>query len=118
MSKVLQAVPNLSDGRYVRAVEGALDSLGGSVSATGVIGVMPDTLVLPAAWNRLDLLDLGPSRILSHRGTEHAIARLVGEAVALWHVLEQAGSSVPSEVREAVFRVVSSADGTEIPQPS
>ncbi len=101
-----------------RAIETWVGGRGGRVTGTEVIGMMPDTLVLPAARDRLDLLDLGPVRMLSSRVMEHVLARVREEAAGLRQVLEQAGSSVPGEVREAALRVVSSAEETEIPQRS
>ncbi len=54
-----------------------IEALGGSVEETEVIGMMPDTLVLPPGGDRLVVPDLGPARVLSHRLAQH-VARRVG----------------------------------------
>lgn len=51
---------------------------GGRVTETEVIGMMPDTLVLPNSQDRLELPDLGPARVLSHRVAEHVAKRADG----------------------------------------
>jgi len=51
---------------------------GGRVIETEVIGMMPDTLVLPNSQDRLELPDLGPARVLSHRVAEHVAKRAGG----------------------------------------
>ena len=48
---------------------------GGKVEETQVIGMMPDTLVLPGTAGRLLLPDPGPARVLSRRVAEHVRAR-------------------------------------------
>jgi glutamate formiminotransferase len=60
------------------AIESEVRSLGGSVLETEVIGMMPDTLVLPNSAGRLKLPDLGSARVLSHRVAEHVAARRDG----------------------------------------
>jgi len=57
-------------------------ALGGRVVRTEVIGMMPDTLVLPAARDRLHLPDLGPSRVLSLRVRDH-VSRRAGEVMEI-----------------------------------
>lgn len=49
------------------AIEAEVHRLGGQVEETEVIGMMPDTLVLPDSADRLGLRDPGPARVLSHR---------------------------------------------------
>ncbi len=51
-------------------IEAEVRSIGGEVVETEVIGMMPDTLVLPDSADRLKLPDLGAARVLSRRVTE------------------------------------------------
>jgi glutamate formiminotransferase len=55
-----------------------IEALGGSVEETEIIGMMPDTLVLPPGGDRLILPDLGPARVLSRRVAEHVARRAGG----------------------------------------
>jgi glutamate formiminotransferase len=48
-----------------------VESLGGRVLETQVIGMIPDALVLPARAGRLHLPDLAPARVLSLRLDQH-----------------------------------------------
>ena len=58
-----------------RYVEERLQSWGGRVAGTEIIGMIPDPLVLPAAADRLHLLDSFPSRLLSARLGRHVSER-------------------------------------------
>jgi len=53
------------------AIERETAQRGGHIVETEVIGMAPDTLVHPAAVNRLLLSDLGPARVLSHRVSQY-----------------------------------------------
>lgn len=55
-----------------------IEALGGTVEETEVIGMMPDTLVLPPGGDRLVVPDLGPARVLSHRLAQHVARRAGG----------------------------------------
>jgi len=59
-------------------IERKVRARGGVVRETEVIGMIPDTLVLPAAGDRLHLPDLGSARVLSRRVSDHVIRRLSG----------------------------------------
>ncbi len=61
------------------AVEAEVVSRGGHLEGTEVIGMIPDALVLPGVADRLQLLDPGSARVLSHRVAEHVKARAVGQ---------------------------------------
>lgn len=61
------------------AIEERVGARGGRITETEVIGMMPDTLVLPAARDRLHLPDLDPARLLSRRVAEHVRSRLSRE---------------------------------------
>jgi hypothetical protein len=67
------------------AIEAEVIARGGAVERTEVIGMMPDTLVLPAAAGRLQLPDLGPSRVLSRRVADHVRARTGGRTESSDH---------------------------------
>ncbi len=56
-------------------IESLVASAGGKVLATQVIGMIPDTLVLPDSLGRLKLPDPGSARVLSHRVTAYVAAR-------------------------------------------
>lgn len=55
-------------------IESEVAAVGGKIVETEVIGMMPDTLVLPDSADRLKLPDLGPARVLSHRVAEYVAA--------------------------------------------
>ncbi|MDX1492510.1 MAG: glutamate formimidoyltransferase [Longimicrobiales bacterium] len=56
-------------------IEAEVRRRGGDVVETEVIGMMPDTLVLPDSAGRLKLPDLGTARVLSRRVAEYVSAR-------------------------------------------
>lgn len=56
-------------------IEEEVHRRGGDVVETEVIGMMPDTLVLPDSAGRLKLPDLGTARVLSRRVAEYVSAR-------------------------------------------
>jgi len=57
------------------AIAAAVAAEGGEVVETEVIGMVPDTLVQRGSADRLNLLDLRPARVLSHRVAEYVSAR-------------------------------------------
>lgn len=61
--------------RVFEAIENEVTLRGGQIAETQVIGMIPDTLVLPAAVDRLLLSDPGPARILSRRVATYASQR-------------------------------------------
>jgi glutamate formiminotransferase len=60
------------------AIEEAVAKKGGRIAETQVIGMIPDTLVHPAAGNRLVLSDFRPARVLSRRTAEYVLKRTSG----------------------------------------
>jgi len=64
------------------AIEARVRMLGGQIEETEVIGMMPDTLVLPSVRDRLHLPDLGPSRVLSRRVRAH-VSRHAGKVTEI-----------------------------------
>ena len=87
-----------------RHVEERLQSWGGRVSGTEVIGMIPDSLVLPAAADRLHLLDSLPSRLLSARLARHVSEQAVRRAEKFLQAASDEGDAVPERVREADLR--------------
>jgi glutamate formiminotransferase len=57
------------------AIEREVGLRGGRIAETQVIGMIPDTLVYPAAVDRLLLSDFGPARVLSRRVAEYVSKR-------------------------------------------
>ena len=80
----LQISMNLEDpvgtppGDVLEAIHRRVEALGGAVEEVEVIGMMPDTLVLPPSAGRLVVPDLGPARVLSNRVSEHVERRRGG----------------------------------------
>lgn len=80
----LQISMNLEDpvgtppGRVLESIHRRVEALGGVVEEVEVIGMMPDTLVLPPSAGRLVVPDLGSARVLSHRVSEHVERRRGG----------------------------------------
>jgi glutamate formiminotransferase len=60
------------------AIEDEVAARGGRITETQVIGMIPDTLVHPAAVDRLLLSDFGPARVLSRRVAEYATKHMNG----------------------------------------
>lgn len=60
------------------AIEDAVAVRGGRIVETEVIGLIPDTLVHPAAVDRLHLSDFRPARVLSRRIAEYVSKRASG----------------------------------------
>ena len=61
------------------AIEQRVESRGGQVIETEVIGMIPDPLVFPATGDRFRLLDPGESRLLSRRVSEYVSTRGIGQ---------------------------------------
>jgi glutamate formiminotransferase len=59
-------------------IDAEVSRIGGVVVETEVIGMVPDTLVLPDSAGRLKLPDPGLARILSQRVASHVAARRGG----------------------------------------
>lgn len=59
-------------------IDAEVSRIGGDVVETEVIGMVPDTLVLPDSVGRLKLPDPGPARILSQRVAAHVATRRGG----------------------------------------
>jgi glutamate formiminotransferase len=86
-------------------VEEKVRGWGGRLTGTEVIGMVPDPLVLPAATDRLLLLDTPPSRLLSTRLARHVAERAARHAEVLLQAVREEGDAVPARVREAVLRL-------------
>jgi glutamate formiminotransferase len=95
-----------------REVEARVGALGGRVTATEVIGMIPDGLVLPAAEDRLQLLDSNAPRLLAQRLAEHISARVFRDVQKLLEAIADAGDEAPSKVRDAARRLSGSVGPT------
>jgi hypothetical protein len=82
-------------------IESWLRERGGHVEGTEVIGLLTDPLVLPAASDRLRLLDPRPSRLLSARLAAHLSKRAVESMRSLVDVVAAEGAAVPDTVAAA-----------------
>lgn len=85
---------------YLR-LESLLEEMGGRMLRTEVIGMIPDTLVFPAATHRLRLADPDPSRLLQSRVQRYALARAERELRTVVDWVLGAGSEIPTDIRDA-----------------
>jgi glutamate formiminotransferase len=97
-----------------REIEARVGALGGRVIATEVVGMIPDGLVLPAAEDRLQLLDSNAPRLLARRLAEHISARVFRDVQTLLEAIADAGDEAPPEVRDAAQRLSGSLGPTPI----
>jgi glutamate formiminotransferase len=105
LSMNLEDLDRTSPFDVFRHVEQRVREWGGRVTGTEVIGMIPDPLVLPAATDRLLLLDSPPSRLLSTRLARHVAERAARHAEALLQAVRDEGEAVPTRVREAALRL-------------
>jgi glutamate formiminotransferase len=105
ISMNLEDLDRVSPFDVFRAIEERVAALGGAVSGTEVVGMVPDGLVLRAAEDRLRLLGSNASRMLSARVAEHVCARLTRDVRALVDAVEDAGQAIPPSVRDAAARL-------------
>ena len=99
-----------------QAAEEAVTAMGGRLTGTEIIGMVPDALVLPAAADRLRLLDVHPSRLLSARLAHHLSARAANQVEILLEAVREAGDDMPEAVRDAARRLAESL--TAKPSPA
>ena len=78
VSMNLEDVVRTSPLDILMAIRDRIEARGGGVEEIEIIGMLPDTLVLPPSEDRLHLPDLGPARVLSSRVTEHVERRARG----------------------------------------
>jgi glutamate formiminotransferase len=98
-----------------RQLEARIQALGGRVAGTEVVGMIPDGLVLPAAEDRLQLLDFNASRLLPKRLAEHISARFSRDVQTLLGAIAEAGDEAPAQVRAAAERLSGSVRATPTP---
>jgi glutamate formiminotransferase len=118
LSMNLEDLDRTSPFDVFRHVEERVQGWGGRVTGTEVIGMIPDPLVLPAATDRLLLLDSPPSRLLSTRLARHVAERAARHAEALLQAVRDEGEAVPARVREAAFRLSGSLIQPPSPPPT
>lgn len=120
-SETLQLSMNLEDTErrdpeeVFAAAEAGVDSLGGRIVATEVIGMIPDALVLRTAARRLRLLDAHPGRLLSTRLAGHLARRGARDLETLVSWARTSGAGVPTHVRGAAERLALPSTITPIP---
>lgn len=78
ISMNLEDVESTSPFAVFSALEARVRRNGGQITGTEVIGMIPAALVLPAASDRLRLLDSHPSRLLPARLVDHVSRRSSG----------------------------------------
>ena len=105
LSMNLEDPQSTSPFEVFRHVERRVQGWGGRVTGTEVIGMIPDPLVLPAAADRLHLLDSPPSRLLSTCLARHVAEQAARHAEALLQTVRDEGDRVPARVREAALRL-------------
>lgn len=117
LSMNLEDLDRTSPFEVFRHIEERVNACGGRVTGTEVIGMIPDPLVLPAAADRLHLLDSPPSRMLSARLARHIAERAARHAEALLQAVREEGEAVPARVREAALRLAGSLTQSPSPEP-
>lgn len=102
ISMNLEDVQGADPFAVFRDLEARVESLGGTVAGTEVIGMIPSPLVLPAATDRLRLFDAHASRLLPTRLADHVSRRAIRALDALKAAVETAGAACPPGIRDAV----------------
>jgi glutamate formiminotransferase len=95
-------------------LESMLEEIGARVVRTEVVGMIPDTLVFPAATHRLRLADPDPSRVLMSRVHRHALARAERDLRTVVDWVLGAGSEIPTDIRDAARLLAGPARTTPI----
>ncbi|MSR23190.1 MAG: glutamate formimidoyltransferase [Gemmatimonadetes bacterium] len=113
ISMNLEDVENQRPFDVFQALEERVRSLGGTVRATEVVGMIPDRLLLDAAADRLGLLDPNPGRVLSPRLVKHIDDRGRSAVRELTEAVRAAGDRTPPEVRAAAERLQDELGGVE-----
>lgn len=78
---------------------------GGDIRGTEVIGMIPETLVLAAAGDRLRLFDPTPDRLLSVGVSRHLSARADADLASVLSWLGTRESETPDEIQRAARRL-------------
>lgn len=113
ISMNLEDVEATSPDAVFEAVSRRVRELGGVVTRTEVIGMIPDALVLSAAAGRLQNPDLVSERLLSHRLAMHAARRAAAAAREVLDAVAAEGDAVPARVRAAAQRLARGLLGGE-----
>ncbi|MFP3948554.1 MAG: glutamate formimidoyltransferase [Longimicrobiales bacterium] len=108
ISMNLEDLDRTSPFQVFVTIEDRIRGEGGRITGTEVIGLVPDTLVLPAAGDRLKLPGPEFSRLLSARLARHVSERASREAGELLERIREAGDRVPREIRDAAERLADS----------
>lgn len=86
-------------------IESEVASLGGEIEGTEVIGMIPETLVLAAAGDRLRLFKPTPDRLLPVGVARHLSARADEDVASVLSWLGTRESETPEEIQRAVRRL-------------
>ena len=105
LSMNLEDMDRTSPFDVYRYVERRLEASGGRITETEVVGMIPDALVLPAAADRLRVLDCPPARLLSPRLARHVAERAAVRADAVLQAVRGEGEAVPARVRESAVQL-------------
>ncbi|MEJ2539732.1 MAG: glutamate formimidoyltransferase [Gemmatimonadota bacterium] len=105
LSMNLERVEDRDPMTVFRTVEEKVMSLGGEIRGTEVIGMIPETLVLTAARDRLRLFEPTPDRLLPVGVARHLAARTDRDLAALLSWVGTRESEMPEEIRGVVRRL-------------
>jgi glutamate formiminotransferase len=105
LSMNLEDVEARAPMEVFRAVEEAVHLEGGEITGTEVIGMIPETLVLGAAGDRLRLFEPTPERLLPVGVARHLAARGAGDLAALLSWAASREGEMPQEIRGAARRL-------------
>ena len=95
-----------------RRIEERVESEGGRVAGTEIIGLCPDALLAGAGVDRLAVLDRTPPKVLSSRVAEHRIGRLSTAAARVLDVAGKLESPIPSPLNDELKRLSAELTGS------
>jgi glutamate formiminotransferase len=105
LSMNLEVVEKRDPMAVFEKVETGVTALGGEIEGTEVIGMIPETLVLAAAGDRLRLFEPRPERLLPVGVARHLSARTDADLAAVLSWLGTRESETPEEIQRAARRL-------------
>ena len=105
LSMNLEAVEARDPLAVFETIETEVASLGGEIQGTEVIGMIPETLVLAAARDRLRLFEPTPDRLLPVGIARHLSTRVDRDLAAVLSWLATRESETPEEIQRAARRL-------------
>ncbi|UCC24270.1 MAG: hypothetical protein JSU98_11080 [Gemmatimonadales bacterium] len=118
LSMNLEDVDQRDPMEVVVAVEARLAGMGGRITRTEVIGMVPEALVLAAAGRRLGSSEASRDRLLPVRVARHLSRRGGEDLSALLAWVASLGSEVPEEIRWAAERLGAPRHPAQVPSES